>query len=271
MAAAPPNTLLENPLSATERELAADVLADLADAFREDPVDPELDIDLDEQARRAEEFCARTDTTASALRSAQIGFEEASHARNLLNTLTGEPGPDSDPDETRTLREATAKLHALCEAALPARRRAYLDMVNARAAIDGFMVQHVMGQGEPLASPPFSYTIGLAEHAHPELVCVGLAAGSAHVILDTLARRVLEGTPVLKDTSVVGVLADGLPVRAVASPELLCAQLHLARAADGSAPDALQILWPDPDGRLPGEPGMDAEMTARQQFPDHPE
>src|SRR5262249_39836011 len=124
----------------------------------------------------------------------------------------------------------------------------------------GWMVQGVFGS--PHTTPPkptHAYTIGLQERfQHPEFVLVGLSIPAAQTLLNELARRVESG----KRYADGGVVSDigNLPVtlRAVhhsREPYWLGRGLEHAAAHGVAHYDALQLVWPDPDGHLPWQLG----------------
>ncbi|MGC4885758.1 DUF4262 domain-containing protein [Micromonospora sp. DT227] len=104
-------------------------------------------------------------------------------------------------------------------------------------------------------STPFAYTVGLTAHGHPELLIAGLDPATAQQLLNDLATRVYDRAERFSDGQRVGDLIAG----------------HDAVIIDGTATDQLypgaaiarydqqvrlqQILWPDPQGHLPGEAG----------------
>ena len=118
-----------------------------------------------------------------------------------------------------------------------------------RQAVDahGFVVVR-----EPEAEA--SSTAGLTASGLPELVVLGLPAEVAHALLDELARRLLAG----EDPD------DGAPL-----PDLLEGPapvlLTVTTPVDGSPAAGLygelvrmrQLVWPDPEGRLPWHEGAD--------------
>lgn len=105
----------------------------------------------------------------------------------------------------------------------------------------------------------WAHTVGLLERFdHPELLVFGGDLERIGPLLNAVAARVREGAR-LEAGSLLEGIVQGLPlaVRAVAprwvEPFLGNAAWHAER------PDlpALQILWPDPAGRFPWDPGFD--------------
>jgi hypothetical protein len=120
--------------------------------------------------------------------------------------------------------------------------------------------------------PGWGYTIGLSEHAdHPELVVVGLDDRSAEELFEPLTARVHDGERF--DALPEGRFEiRGHPFRAVAVhpdhwwTDRFNMWLHYYGARGDVAPKmhALQILWPDANDRLPGDPEFDPRLRRRQ-------
>jgi Domain of unknown function (DUF4262) len=114
-------------------------------------------------------------------------------------------------------------------------------------------------------TPPWVYTTGLAgTYGHPELLVAGLAPGTAHGLLSAAARLVRDGRRLEPGTDIARV-ARGFPVRAADVWRGSCRlSFGVADRYYGRPVPVRQILWPDPAGRFPGEPGCDPEMAAVQ-------
>lgn len=118
-------------------------------------------------------------------------------------------------------------------------------------------------EGEP--RPPFAYTIGVTLHTGlPELAMMGVPAEVAGALFQDVFGAMQAGSSVgdgdVRDD--LGTLAGGgaLRIRFEAVPadvvEDVFAQLGPFYEARGRTPPAvLQLVFPDPDGRLPGEAG----------------
>jgi len=107
-------------------------------------------------------------------------------------------------------------------------------------------------------APGFSYTIGLSKDGVlPELLIFGIDPQSSHVILNDMASRL----------KTVGRPEDGAKLERIANLPLLVRQVpgevarHYARFVcsllGNETPDVMQVVWPDPRGRFPGERGYD--------------
>lgn len=158
----------------------------------------------------------------------------------------------------------------------------YLTKVRAVIKENGFTVQRVLEQ------PGYAYTVGLSDprpapaiavlghdeldevhdtHRLPELVLLGLPGDAAKVILEGVASRVLSGKLTIEaDENVAGIF-KGLPARFRRLPvdQALHQRLRVATALYGTY-SAWQLLWPDKDGRFPGDPGADEAFEASQNF-----
>lgn len=119
----------------------------------------------------------------------------------------------------------------------------------------GFAVQGVFpdtnsGGGEP----GFCYTVGLAAQRLPELILFGLPPTVAQSLLNDLGSRMRAGTTQVAAGDTVWGLVRGYPVRLV---EVTDSREHLTisnRFAGGpSAVAALQVVFPDAQGRWPWE------------------
>ena len=118
-------------------------------------------------------------------------------------------------------------------------------------------------------TPPFVYTVGLTETwRHPELILVGLPPETGHRVLSNLVSSVRNALVRFDAGSLPGDLVgtdDGHWLLEVGS-EHLAHYLPLAlRAQEASIPvRALQVVWPDDDGRLPWDAGFDPRFREAQ-------
>lgn len=106
----------------------------------------------------------------------------------------------------------------------------------------------------------FTYTIGLRDTwDHPEMIVVGLQSELAHGILSSAITGIKEGKKygpgkyqdLISDPE--GAPMDAL-IRVVPTPGR---PLNWARMFHGKNESALQIMWPDENGKFPGEKGYD--------------
>jgi len=103
---------------------------------------------------------------------------------------------------------------------------------------------------------PFAYTVGLTEHTQPELVIAGLDPLIAQALLNDLAQRVVEHGQRLTHGQRLHDLIAGYDAIIVDGP--ITGDLYPGTAIGRYGPGLVrlrQIVWPDPDGRFPWEPG----------------
>ncbi len=104
--------------------------------------------------------------------------------------------------------------------------------------------------------PPFTYTIGLHASGRPEVVVLGLPAGTAHGILSEAVPLVLRGD--LRHGTVTTDLGQGgYKAAFVALPPAEACRRHLVQAREffGGDVEALQLVWADRRNLLPWEEG----------------
>ncbi len=127
------------------------------------------------------------------------------------------------------------------------------NLVRRHIADHGLHVTHVLADR---VQPGWTYTVGLwGGHGHPEIVTSGLPPRTAHGILNTIRRRVAAGERF--DHGVVDPrrLTNGrlafLALRDTRGEHLLDASAHYG----GKRFEAVQMVWPDPNGLFPWEQG----------------
>ncbi len=107
--------------------------------------------------------------------------------------------------------------------------------------------------------PAFSYTIGLHGIGHPELLVFGLDLEPARALLTRLTHEVRDhGRDLVPGEVISGSVGDGrsLLVESLPNPaDILVQANNYYRRPDKGSVEALQLSWPDPMGRWPGEPG----------------
>lgn len=126
----------------------------------------------------------------------------------------------------------------------------------------GLAVITVPSDGEV---PTLAYSIGLwgARH-HPEIVVFGLPPEVAHTIINDVGRRVKNGKR-FKDGDVVEKLAN-FPMAFVEVPrDRFEGHLNVALAYYGHGEfTALQLVWPDTQGKFPWQPSYDEKLRRAQ-------
>jgi len=117
-------------------------------------------------------------------------------------------------------------------------------------------VQYV-GSGEEDDEPCFGYTIGLFGLGHPELVLVGLGAGTTHGVLQRVAGEVSAGRDLVPGELIAWDDWPGL-LYVEDSPNpgevVLGANRFYQRPPEYSVP-AFQLAWSHADGHFPWEDG----------------
>ena len=126
-------------------------------------------------------------------------------------------------------------------------------------AVHKKLMDTIIERGHAVASihgsedgPPFSYTVGRTLKGRPELFITGPIDARIQMAILNDAVRVDEETP-LKP----GQERDGLLQRfstRIVEIDPQAASMFVARNFFGDDVRALQIVWPDPDGRFPGDP-----------------
>jgi hypothetical protein len=115
--------------------------------------------------------------------------------------------------------------------------------------------------------PPFAYSIGFgASFGKPEVVVVGMPQGPAVGVLETVYEVLQQGRTFSDGDTSDEILEDGLLVRFRALSEQESAEA-LVQAATFSGVDqvpALQLIWPNREGKFPGDPDAPPGLEARQ-------
>lgn len=125
---------------------------------------------------------------------------------------------------------------------------------------DGWTTISVFAEDD---TPPFAYSIGFQEHDHPEVIVIGLTPVIAHQIIGGLYDRVAAGETFADGQRDSRVL-DGYDVMFREMPPD-GRPLNMARRYYGVDDlPALQIVWPDREGRFPDEEGFDPQYAGIQ-------
>jgi len=130
----------------------------------------------------------------------------------------------------------------------------------------GWAIQ-IVEEGASDAEPPFAYTVGLTKSfGHPELIVVGQKPALMKFMLNECAERVKSGARLKAGTRLDGVIEGfEVEVRAV-EPQLLRFLGYARWFYGGTHFQALQVVWPDFEGRFPGDPTVEDRATQRQQL-----
>ena len=152
----------------------------------------------------------------------------------------------------------------------PEEQSAALDRhVRQTVALDGYLVVVVPAED---GQPSLAYTVGLTRtRHHAEIAVVGLAPAWGARVLHLIAEDVTAGLTYTGTGRYGGILARGEVAFRPLPPAV--APRHLRLAARFEAPEplaAVQCLWPDRDGRVPGDEGCDPDILDAQPFLDDP-
>jgi hypothetical protein len=126
-------------------------------------------------------------------------------------------------------------------------------LTDLRGVIDrfGWGVLHV-GAGPSSAEPRLSYTVGLTDLGHPEVVTVGLPFEAAEKFLNLVGETVRAGSRWEHGARTERFTDSDSPVvflRVEDTSRLAAVEQLYGRV------EALQLVWPDSTGKLPWEEG----------------
>lgn len=122
---------------------------------------------------------------------------------------------------------------------------------------------------EEEGAPAFAFSIGhFHKHDHPEIIVVGLEPEIAHELLDIAAVKIIGSQQRIAPYKKYADFTEGLSV-AFVPVELDRYEEYLGYANwyYGSLPGpypALQLVWPDRDGRHPWDDGYDESFSQLQ-------
>ncbi|MEV4826863.1 DUF4262 domain-containing protein [Micromonospora sp. CA-248260] len=126
----------------------------------------------------------------------------------------------------------------------------------------GWAVTHVLPTEDDPGTAPFTYTVGLTAHDHPELIAAGLSPEIAHSLLNELARRVYDRAERFTHGQRIRDLIAGYDAIIIDGPPTDDLLPGMAIARYGRARVRLQqMVWPDQQGLFPWEAGysLDSE------------
>jgi hypothetical protein len=136
---------------------------------------------------------------------------------------------------------------------------AWLDQEDAHLAqvirTHRFAVQYVWSGDEP-DEPGFGYTVGLFGLGHPELVVVGLDHRISHVLLNKVARLVVDGRNLVPGEVILDDEGTNIfTVEVLPNPgEVLFSANRFYERPDEFSVPALQLTWADSAGSFPWDP-----------------
>ncbi len=141
----------------------------------------------------------------------------------------------------------------------------FVQRLRQQVAEQGWMVLGVFASAEAPDITPWHYTVGLTDAGLPELLVSGLGPTQGQEILNTAAARHI------RDEIVVGMLDDvaSMPLKVVPGPTGECVQQAWNYVGDPRRREpgrvrVLQLVWPDVDGRFPGDEGFGYPPEAQQ-------
>lgn len=130
----------------------------------------------------------------------------------------------------------------------------------------GWAIQ-LISAGDQDNEPAFAYTIGLhRNYGHPEIITLGLPLPVMHALLTICGDRIKDGEILPIDTPFSGVL-DAHDVKLRRVRERASYEEHLGYAIwfyDGCEFPVVQLIWPDKNGRFPGEDGAAESLRSQQ-------
>jgi len=115
--------------------------------------------------------------------------------------------------------------------------------------------------------PPFLYTCGLiSQFRHPELVILGLDGKTAHPVVASIVKVIRNGTrlEVGARVELLGGLVIAIRAFHPSQHELYLGYAMAHARRHHSTLQALQVLWPDNNGRFPFDLTCDSEVRALQ-------
>ena len=107
------------------------------------------------------------------------------------------------------------------------------------------------------------HTLGLTPHGHPELVVVGLPWEMAQTLIEAVVRRYQRQAIKRRAGEVYQDLARA-PMACVAVTPGQKRVLRVAVSMLGPEFEALQLVWPDREGKYPWDAGVDPEVRKGQ-------
>ncbi len=141
----------------------------------------------------------------------------------------------------------------------------FTDRLRARVAEHGWMVLGVFASAEAPDLTPWHYTVGLTDAGLPELLVSGLGATQGQEVLNAAAARHIR-RPI--EPGMVDDVAS-MPLKVLPGPTGEHVQQAWNYVGDPQRRDpqrvrVLQLVWPDAEGRFPGEEGFGYPPEAQQ-------
>jgi hypothetical protein len=133
---------------------------------------------------------------------------------------------------------------------------------------------HVLHIPADESGPCFSFSVGFyLKFGHPEVLIMGLAQPVAHELINLVGGHLTTGR-VYRPRELVGDLVEGFPCSFVSIlpehyREYLGYGMWFYRSLKQPFP-ALQLVWPDKQGRFPWDDGYDQRFLQFQKLLDAP-
>lgn len=133
----------------------------------------------------------------------------------------------------------------------------------------GWHILHIL---EDESGPSFSFSVGFyLKFGHPEVLVMGLAQPVAHELINLIGKNLTTGR-IYRPRERIGDLADGfdcsfVPIAVEHYREYLGYAIWFYRSLKQPFP-ALQLVWPDKEGRFPWERGYDERFFKLQKLLD---
>lgn len=129
----------------------------------------------------------------------------------------------------------------------------YVAKIRAVIARHGHAIQAVIGH-----NPGLAYTVGMTAQGLPELVIAGQPVNTAALALRQ-AVAAHTGAAHLIPGHRLSINGDDYEVRPV-DALTVATFLPVIKAVYGMFASALQLVWADPSGRFPGQPGCETPV-----------
>lgn len=142
-------------------------------------------------------------------------------------------------------------------------RLASMNWITAQIGEHGWAVSGIYGDG-PL--PPWAYSVGMwLTCQSAELIACGIPARNAAGIINAIGSRIADGDQIGPDDVLTDICPAPLMVRPVDLSWRMTSLFALSDEFYGFVrPPYLQVVWADPNGRFPWEPGFQADFLGMQ-------
>lgn len=127
----------------------------------------------------------------------------------------------------------------------------------------GFVAVPVLGDQN---NPSFCYTVGLhANFRHPEIIVFGLPPDTAVGSMNEIADRIKHGEKMTPNQVYTDIFRNTRAVFHAVQSSRAADHMVIANQLYGRGMyQALQLIWPDQEGRFPWEDGFDERFRRSQ-------